>query len=67
MATSLIDLVTRRTRAHLHDARSTLASAPAIVDLVATELKWDHAECARQLEDYRALVSHEFASAGLRL
>ena len=67
MATSLIDLVTRRTRAHLHDAHSTLASAPAIVDLVATELKWDHAECARQLEDYRALVSHEFASAGLRL
>lgn len=67
MATSLIDLVTRRTRAHLHDARSTLESAPAIVDLVARELKWDHAECARQLEDYRALVSHEFASAGLRL
>jgi glycerol-3-phosphate dehydrogenase len=67
MATSLIDLLTRRTRAHLHDARSTLESAPAIAELVAPALQWDQEECERQLREYRALVTHEFSSAGLQL
>ena len=65
MVTSLIDLLTRRTRAHLLDARATLASAPDIVRLVAPELEWDDSECERQLADYRRLVEVEFTRAGL--
>jgi glycerol-3-phosphate dehydrogenase len=67
MATSLIDLLTRRTRAHLHDARSTLECAPAIARLVAKDLHWSDEEAARQVDDYRALVSKELSAAGLPL
>jgi glycerol-3-phosphate dehydrogenase len=65
MALSLSDLLTRRTRAHLHDARSTLKSAPAIAQLVSPDLGWDEEECARHVEAYRALVSRELTAAGL--
>ncbi|MHB1088758.1 MAG: glycerol-3-phosphate dehydrogenase/oxidase [Acidimicrobiales bacterium] len=67
MATSLRDLLTRRTRAHLIDARATLASAPEIAQLVAPELHWDEHERSSQLASYTELVRHEFASAGLAL
>ena len=67
MATSLIDLLTRRTRAHLMDARATLASAGDIVRLVAPELDWDDRESERQLADYSRLVVDEFTRAGLVL
>jgi glycerol-3-phosphate dehydrogenase len=65
MATSLVDLLTRRTRAHLQDARATLRAAPTVADLVADELWWTRQECARQVDLYRALVEHEFRAAGL--
>jgi glycerol-3-phosphate dehydrogenase len=67
MATSLVDLLTRRTRAHLHDARSTLAASPAIARLVAAELGWDDGEIDRQVHAYQALVDLEFSAAGLAL
>ena len=67
MATSLVDLLTRRTRAHLHDARATLAAAPAIAQLVAPEMGWGDGDIATQVEAYRALVGHEFSAAGLAL
>jgi glycerol-3-phosphate dehydrogenase len=67
MATSLLDLLTRRTRAHLHDARATLSSALSIARLVAPELHWSDAECARQVETYRQLVYDEFGAAGLEV
>jgi glycerol-3-phosphate dehydrogenase len=67
MATSLIDLVTRRTRAHLHDARSTLTSAPGITQVVATALRWSPEECERQVQGYRTMVTREFSSAGLQI
>jgi glycerol-3-phosphate dehydrogenase len=67
MATSLLDLVTRRTRAHLHDARATLAAAPLIADIVAKEMGWDADEVAAQVNAYRSLVDHEFSAAGLAL
>jgi glycerol-3-phosphate dehydrogenase len=67
MATSLIDLLTRRTRAHLHDARASLAGATAIAQLVAPEMGWDPDECERQVSSYRALVEREFGAAGLVL
>jgi glycerol-3-phosphate dehydrogenase len=67
MATSLNDLLTRRTRAHLHDARATLESASSIARLVANDLGWDEVECKRQVESYRSLVTYEFSAAGLDL
>ena len=67
MALTLEDLLTRRTRAHLHDARATAMAAPAIARLVADELGWDDDETARQLERYLSLVRREFSAAGLPL
>ncbi|HEY5266037.1 MAG TPA: glycerol-3-phosphate dehydrogenase/oxidase [Acidimicrobiales bacterium] len=65
MATSLIDLLTRRTRAHLHDARATLAAAPTIARLVAPTLSWDEEQMNEQISAYEFLVRSEFAAAGL--
>jgi len=65
MTTSLVDLLTRRTRAHLHDARATLAAAPAIARLVAPTLSWDEEEIEKQINAYDSLVRSEFAAAGL--
>ena len=65
MATSLIDLLTRRTRAHLHDARATLFAAAQIATLVAPVAGWSEAETRRQVQEYEALVHLEFEAAGL--
>src|SRR5487761_2444452 len=67
MATTLIDLLARRTRAHLEDARATLAAAPRVADLVAGGLAWTREECARQVREYGELVRGEFETAGLAL
>jgi glycerol-3-phosphate dehydrogenase len=65
MATSLIDLLTRRARSHLMDARSTLKAAPRVTELVAPILGWDDAECTRQLGLYDDMVRHDLSRAGL--
>ncbi len=65
MTTSLVDLLTRRTRAHLTDARATLSAAPALARLVARELGWSDDDVKREVESYRALVEFEFSAAGL--
>ena len=67
MATSPTDLLTRRTRSHLHDARATLRAAPLVVALVADELGWGEADVRRELAEYESLVRDEFGSAGLTL
>ena len=67
MATSLVDLLTRRTRAHLHDARATLGASSAIARLVARDLGWDQVEQDRQVAEYDQLVRLEFHAAGLVL
>ncbi len=63
MATTLTDVLTRRTRAHLLDRDATLTAAPAIAELLAGELGWDSAERERQLDDYRQLVAKEQVDA----
>ena len=63
MATTLIDVLTRRTRAHLQDRGACLASAPAIAELLAPELGWDDAEIARQVDAYLALCDAELEAA----
>jgi glycerol-3-phosphate dehydrogenase len=67
MATSLTDLLTRRTRAHLHDARATLKGAPGVAALVADELHWSVEDVRRELDAYESLVRREFGAAGLTL
>jgi glycerol-3-phosphate dehydrogenase len=63
MATTLTDVLVRRTRAHLLDRTATLAAAPDAAALIADELGWDADETARQLEQYRTLVRAEEESA----
>ena len=67
MATSLIDLLTRRTRAHLHDARATLEGAARVAALVAPDLAWSDEDVQRELHAYESLVRREFGAAGLTL
>jgi glycerol-3-phosphate dehydrogenase len=67
MATSLVDLLTRRTRAHLHDARAALEGAANVARLVAPVLHWDEEQVRDQINEYRALVEDEFSAAGLEL
>ena len=41
MVTTLSDVLTRRTRAHLFDRAATLAAAPDVAALIGPELGWD--------------------------
>jgi glycerol-3-phosphate dehydrogenase len=67
MVETLIDLLSRRTRAHLQDARATLRAADGIARLVALELGWDENRILSEIASYRTLVEHEFTCAGLTL
>lgn len=67
MATSLVDLLARRTRAHLQNARAALDAAPRIARLVAPSFGWDENEIASQIRAYEALVISEFAAAGITI
>jgi glycerol-3-phosphate dehydrogenase len=63
MATSLSDVLVRRTRAHILDRGATLAAAPDVARLIGAELGWDETELDRQLDEYRGLVAQEQADA----
>jgi glycerol-3-phosphate dehydrogenase len=65
LTTSLVDLLTRRTRAHLHDARMTLLAAPAIARLVAPTMGWSDDDVIKQVGAYELLVRSEFTAAGI--
>ena len=67
MATSLTDLLTRRTRAHLHDARATRRAARNIANIVASYAGWDSQEIDLQVSAYEKLVESELSAAGLAL
>lgn len=64
MATSLDDVLTRRTRARLFDRDATVAAAPEVAALLATELGWDDAETQRQIATFVASCDAE-RTAGL--
>ncbi len=63
MATTLDDVLTRRTRLHIFDRQAALLGAPAVAALMAAELHWDAAETERQLDHYRHLCAAEEAAA----
>ncbi len=67
MVTSLTDLLTRRSRAHLLNARTTYDAAETVARLVAPILDWSEEEIGRQVDAYHALVEAEFSAAGLSL
>ena len=65
MATTLVDVLARRTRAHLRDRAACLASADEVAALLADELGWDATERERQVDEYRALCEREQVAAGI--
>jgi glycerol-3-phosphate dehydrogenase len=65
MVTSLLDLLTRRSRAHLQNAPTTFDAAETVARLVAATLGWGEEEIRRQVDSYRSLAEEEFAAAGL--
>jgi glycerol-3-phosphate dehydrogenase len=54
MARSLDDVLSRRTRARLFDLEATIAAAPRVAELIASELAWDETEVARQTDEFVA-------------
>ena len=63
MARSLDDVLTRRTRARLADRSATLAAAPDVAALLATELGWGADERARQISQFSSLCIAEMVAA----
>ena len=59
MATTLDDVLSRRTRARLLDRDAAEAAAPAVAALLAAELGWDAAETDRQVADFVARCQEE--------
>jgi glycerol-3-phosphate dehydrogenase len=58
MARTVEDVLSRRTRALLLDARASVAAAPAVAAILARELGRDAAWQAAQVEAYRALAAN---------
>lgn len=56
MARTVEDVLARRTRALLLDARASIEAAPLVARLLATELGRDQAWQDQQVDDYRALA-----------
>ncbi|MCC6356413.1 MAG: glycerol-3-phosphate dehydrogenase/oxidase [Verrucomicrobiae bacterium] len=58
MARTVEDVLARRTRALVLDARSAIAIAPAVARLLADEFRRDQAWQARQLDAFLQVASH---------
>jgi glycerol-3-phosphate dehydrogenase len=65
MACSLPDVLDRRTRASLRDARAAAAAAERVAVLVGPTLGWDEARCQKEAADYTDRLRLELATAGL--
>ncbi|MBV8463510.1 MAG: glycerol-3-phosphate dehydrogenase/oxidase, partial [Acidimicrobiales bacterium] len=65
MATSLEDVLDRRTRASLRDARATATAAPRVAELVGPLLGWDAERARREADAYAARVRAALDRAGL--
>ncbi len=56
MARTVEDFLSRRIRMLLIDARTSMAMAPEVAEIMARELKYDHAWVQSQITDYRTLA-----------
>jgi glycerol-3-phosphate dehydrogenase len=65
MATTLDDVLSRRTRARLRDRDATAAAADDVAGLIAGELGWSEAERNAQVAAYRAASERERLAPGL--
>jgi glycerol-3-phosphate dehydrogenase len=65
MATTIDDVLARRTRARLQARDASAAAAPVVGSLLARELGWGAEETDRQVAAYVALVEAERAAPGL--
>jgi glycerol-3-phosphate dehydrogenase len=65
MARTLADVLDRRLRARLLDARATAAAAPRVAELVGAELGWDAGRRHEEAAAYAAGVLAELETAGL--
>ena len=62
MATTLDDVLSRRTRARLFDREATVAAAESVAALIGPELEWSETQQRAAVEEYRASCAHEAAS-----
>jgi glycerol-3-phosphate dehydrogenase len=58
MARTLEDVLARRTRALVLNARAALAMAPAVADLIAPELDWDQASKEKQIAAFQKVAAN---------
>jgi glycerol-3-phosphate dehydrogenase len=63
MATTLEDVLLRRTRIHLVDRPLAVELAPFVAELIGGELGWDGPTTMRQVAAYRGLAAAEEADA----
>ena len=61
MATTLDDVLSRRTRARLKLRDASAAAAPSVAALIAGELGWDDAERDRQIAEYLERIAADRA------
>ncbi|MGQ0521408.1 MAG: FAD-dependent oxidoreductase [Actinomycetota bacterium] len=66
MATTLDDVLSRRTRARILARDASVAAAPDVARLIGPELGWTAADAEREVAAYTASVDRERAAAGLR-
>ena len=62
MATCVEDVLSRRTRALLLDARSAAAAAGRTAELLAIELGWDAARTADEIARFVVIEKHDLAA-----
>jgi glycerol-3-phosphate dehydrogenase len=65
MAVHLDDVLARRTRASILDARAALAAAERAAAIVGDELGWDRGRQQEEVRRFSTLVEGELGSAGL--
>lgn len=61
MAVTLDDVLSRRTRARLQNARASAEVAPAVAEVLAGELGWSRERTAAETEAYRRSVAFEMS------
>lgn len=65
MATTLDDVLSRRTRARLLARAATAAAAEEVARLIAPDLGWDDIRIRAEVEAFRDALEHERTAAGL--
>jgi glycerol-3-phosphate dehydrogenase len=63
MATTVDDVLSRRTRALLFDRAAARAAAPRVAQLLAAELGWDAEQTERHVQQFLAVCDRETAAA----